>query len=179
MSIVWKFLTGKLIGAKPKRVHKNVSSRQRTADIEALCGMLREYEGLRLEPYADSAGHWTIGYGARWTLGGRQVTERTKPITQETANKMLWKDASKVYDRITKMLRPDATRGARICFSSLAFNVGTARVKKSNALRCYNARNLVTAKREHGEFRKAGGRVLKGLVRRRAAEWALVERDET
>ena len=150
---------------------------RRKADLAALCRLLGEFEGLRLKAYQCSAGVWTIGYGATRTLGKRPVKEGMI-ITEATAQKLLWRDASKAYDRIVKGLRADASAGARVAFASLAFNVGVFAVLKSDALRCYNEGHLHTAKREFAEWRKAGGRVVQGLVNRRRKEWALIERDE-
>ena len=40
--------------------------------------LIKEFEGLRLEPYKCDAGVWTIGYGH--TKG---INQNTKPITKE------------------------------------------------------------------------------------------------
>ena len=161
---------------------KPVTASQRQLNIEQLCGLLRGFEGLRLEPYKCPAGVWTIGYGATRTLGRRPVTALTKPITQTTAEQMLWKSASRFYDAMEKALRADASDGAKVAFASLAFNMGVAAIKNSDALRAYNAGHLHTCKREflewRGEWRGKGKSrkfvVLPGLVNRRAVEWKLI-----
>ena len=147
---------------------------RREAELEALCKVLMEFEGLRLKPYLCSGGKWTIGYGATYTLGNRPVTAKTKPMTETAAYRLLQRDAAKRYDRIVKALRPDATSGARIAFSSLAFNMGAGRIIKSDAMEEYNNRRIHEAGVEFKEWRKAGGKIMPGLERRRKKEWALV-----
>ena len=163
--------------ARVAPVAQNVGP-DRDEDLAALCRLLGEYEGLRLKPYQDSVGVWTIGYGAIYTQGNRRVTANTKPITEATAQRMLRRDAAKRYDRIVKKLRPNASQGARLAFSSLAFNMGAGRIIKSEAMRFYNAGHMATAEMHYKQWRKAGGRILQGLVNRRAKEWALIARDE-
>ena len=58
-------------------------------------------------------------------------------------------------------------------FVDLTFNIGCARFLLSTALRCHKAGDDACAVRGIGMWKKAGGRVLPGLARRRAAEIAL------
>ena len=57
--------------------------------------------------------------------------------------------------------------------TSLAFNIGTARFCDSTAARRFKAGDAAGGCRAMAAFVYAGGRKLKGLVRRRAAEVAL------
>lgn len=148
------------------------------SDLEVLCDILRRFEGLRLKPYLCSGGKWTIGYGSTRTLGERSVSERTRPITEDMAERLLKRDAKKFYLRMQAALRDDASSGAKIAFSSLAYNVGTSKVLNSRALLEYNAGRLKGAEGEFKEFRLAKGRILTGLVKRRGAEWELVRQSE-
>ena len=178
MSPVWALLqrVADKYGSKPSRLPD--LDAQRTADIALLCAMLKSFEGLRLSAYKDD-GHGipTIGYGATRTLGNRPVKMGDR-ITVEKAEKLLVRDAGVAYDSAVKMLREDASRGARCAFSSLVFNIGARKVRRSEALRKYNAGWLNSAKKEYYEFRLANGKVLPGLVKRRRKEWELVEGDE-
>jgi lysozyme len=56
---------------------------------------------------------------------------------------------------------------------SFAFNVGLGALKSSTLLARLNARNYSEAAAQLDRWNKASGRVLAGLVRRRAAEKAL------
>lgn len=60
--------------------------------------------------------------------------------------------------------------GAKIAFVSWAYNVGSGAACRSTLVRKANAGDLAGACRELPRWNKAGGRILRGLVRRRAAE---------
>ena len=145
--------------------------------MKPCAGLLREFEGLRLQAYKCSGGRWTYGYGATRTLGKRAV-QQGSVITKETAEKLLLRDAEAVYKQVEKFLRPDASHSAKVAFSSLAYNMGWPRIAKSKAVRFYNAGHLATAEKHFKQWRKAGGKVSKGLERRRAAEWKFISRIE-
>lgn len=147
-------------------------------NLECLCDVLREFEGLRLKPYLCSGGKWTYGYGSTYTLGKRRVTATTAPISKATAERLLLRDAEKFYNRMCKALRADASDGAKVAFASLAYNMGAARILNSDALEAYNTGNLRQAEKEFKEWRLAKGKILPGLVRRRATEWNLVKQSE-
>jgi lysozyme len=56
---------------------------------------------------------------------------------------------------------------------SFTFNVGEGNLRRSTLLRKLNAGDIVGACNELPRWNKAGGRVLPGLVKRRAEERAL------
>jgi lysozyme len=58
---------------------------------------------------------------------------------------------------------------------SFAYNCGIGNLKSSTLLRKVNKGDFAGAAREFGKWNKAGGRVLTGLTRRRAAEATLFE----
>jgi lysozyme len=58
---------------------------------------------------------------------------------------------------------------------SFAYNCGIGNLKSSTLLRKVNRGDFAGAAREFGKWNKAGGRVLKGLTRRRAAEATLFQ----
>ena len=56
---------------------------------------------------------------------------------------------------------------------SFTFNLGIGNLRRSTLLRLVNERQFGPAAGEFGKWNKAGGRVLAGLTRRRAAEATL------
>ena len=151
---------------------------RRQHELDVLCELLVEFEGMHLKAYKCPAGVPTISAGCTRTLGNRRV-QMGMEVTEEVAWKMLRRDAEKKYESVRRLLRATSSPGARIAFSSLAFNVGVSRVAKSDALRMYNARLLKSAEKHFKQFRLANGKVLKGLVARRNREWVLIARDES
>ena len=61
----------------------------------------------------------------------------------------------------------DAQHGALV---SLVFNIGSGNFRRSTLLRLLNEGDYEGAADEFPKWRKAGGKVLKGLERRRKAE---------
>lgn len=53
---------------------------------------LKEWEGFSFEPYPDTEGIWTIGYGTT-VLYGDKVTRKTRPILRQEARMHLVVDA--------------------------------------------------------------------------------------
>lgn len=127
--------------------------------------LIKEFEGLRLTAYRCPAGVYTIGYGH--TRG----VKRGMKITEEEASAYLTTDlrnSEKAVERYNSVYHWDQNEYDALV--SFTFNCGAI-----------NLRSLLRNGRRNREqiaaalplYRKAGGKVLKGLERRRAAEKAL------
>ena len=92
-------------------------------------------------------------------------------ITRERADALF-------ADRLAREFEPgvlvNLTREPEQCqfdaFVSLAYNIGVGSFEESSALRKFNEGDLIGAQRAITLWNKAGGRVMKGLQRRREAE---------
>jgi lysozyme len=140
---------------------------QRTIDL------LKQFEGCKLTAYQDVAGVWTIGYGTTASAGVGIEPHEGMTITQEQAEVLLHKTidnfAPAVASRITVPVSSNEF-GACLC---LSYNIGLGAFAKSTVLREINAGNKGKAAEAFKMWNKAGGKVVKGLVNRRAAESAL------
>ncbi|MFT0891020.1 lysozyme [Pseudochelatococcus sp. G4_1912] len=126
---------------------------------------LKQWEGSRLVAYRDPAGIWTIGYGHT----GPDVKPGMQ-ITQAEADRLLRDDLARferAVDQVVKVPLRDNQFGALVSFS---FNVGAAAFDKSTLLKKLNQGNYSTVPGELARWNMAGGKVLAGLVNRRAAE---------
>ena len=133
--------------------------------------LIQKYEGLRLTSYRDAVGVWTIGYG-RAATGGFDVRKGMK-ITKQQAEQFLIEDLQ-IYERGVE--RAIGREIPQLCFDacvSLAYNIGVGAFAKSSVCREIKRRRMQTAATKFGLWVKAGGRTLRGLVRRRAEEAAL------
>jgi len=132
--------------------------------------LVKEFEGFRAETYKCSAGVLTIGYGTTAAAGVGINPKPGMKITKEEAEVYLHagleKFASQIEDAITAPINENEF-GA---FVSLAYNVGPGAFKKSSALRHFNEGDKTKAANAMLMWNKAGGKVLKGLTRRREAE---------
>lgn len=139
---------------------------------EAGLELVKRFEGCRLTAYLCPALVPTIGYGHT----GPDVTEDDvgeKTITQEQANNLLMEDLYLFEMRVRKLLPREATQNQLAALASLAYNVGTMNLRTSTLLRKFNAGDIAGAAEQFPLWNKAGGRVLPGLIARRAAEQAL------
>lgn len=128
--------------------------------------IIEEAEGLRLEAYRCPAGVLTIGYGH---TGDVREGDR---ITKHQAEVILEFDLTKYEQAVTKLAR-GATGPQFSAMVSLAFNIGISALEKSTLLKEFNAGRPLNAAAEFGRWIYAGGKVMPGLVKRRAAERAL------
>ena len=126
---------------------------------------IKRFEGLRLIPYKDSVGVWTVGYGHT----GRDVDGRK--ITVVKANELLEADVLKVDRQLEALNLPALTQNQYDALVDFVFNLGIGNLKSSTLLKRIYARNPAMLIQK--EFRKwvyAGKKVLPGLVRRREYE---------
>ena len=127
--------------------------------------LIKQFEGLRLTAYRCPAGKWTIGYGH--TKG----VKKGMYISEADATHFLIQDVQRVeptinsYDGIYHW-----TQNEFDALASFAFNCGTGNLKK---LLKYGQRTKSQIANAILLYNKAGGRVLRGLVRRRYAERVL------
>jgi lysozyme len=136
-------------------------------------GLIKEFEGFRAKAYKDTVGVWTIGYGTTAAAGVGIDPRPGMEITEAEAEWYLQKAVAKFADRIEPKIKRGINDNQFGAFVSLAYNIGPGAFLKSSALRHFNAGDTDRAANAILLFNKAGGKVLKGLVRRREAERAL------
>lgn len=129
--------------------------------------LLKQCEGCKLTAYKCPAGIWTIGYGSTGSHVKRGLT-----ITQDQAEGLLRSDLRRFEDAVATMA-PGSTDNQFSALVSFAFNVGIDALKKSTLLKLHKAGDYEGAAEQFPRWNKAGGKVLPGLVKRRAAEAAL------
>ena len=127
--------------------------------------LIKQFEGVRLTAYKCPAGVYTIGYGH--TRG----VQRGMKITEEEASAYLTADlrnSEKAVERYDSIYHWNQNEFDALV--SFTFNCGSANLR---ALLRNGRRNRSQIAETLPLYRKAGGKVLKGLERRRAAEKAL------
>lgn len=141
---------------------------------------VKRLEGLRLEAYPDPGSRdgtpWTIGYGH--TSDGFMKVERGMRITLDQAEKALEFDLNETgaaIEQLVKVPLNDNQFGALVSF---AFNVGVGAFRKSTLLRKLNAGDYGAVPQEMARWVKNDGKVMNGLVTRRASEAGLWARGD-
>lgn len=128
---------------------------------------IKTFEGCKLTAYLCPAGVWTIGWGR--TTGVR----RGQRITQAQADRWLEEEYDHFGLQVLSSVRVALTDNELGALVSFAYNVGIGAFRSSTLLRLLNAGDYRGASRQFARWNRAGGRVLRGLTRRRAAEAAL------
>ena len=126
--------------------------------------LIRTSEGLRLNAYRCPAGVWTIGYGH---TGDVKKGDR---ITEHQANVVLNLDLEHSEGRVAYWVKAPITDNQFAALVSFTFNLGEGALARSSLLKKVNAGADTAAAAEFLKWVYATGRVLPGLVRRRAAE---------
>ena len=129
------------------------------------------YEGKVNRTYVDPVGALTSCYG--------HTGPELKPgqtFTDEQCLAQLEADLTK-HAIALDCVRTPLTDGQKAAFLSFAFNVGNGAFCSSTLVRKANTGDMPGACAELSKWVYAGGKQLPGLVKRRAAERALCERD--
>lgn len=131
---------------------------------DAGINLIKSFEGLRLKAYKPVSTEkcYTIGYGHY----GKDVTQ-DMTITQEYADALLRLDLGK-FEYAVNSLNRNWTQNQFDALVSFTFNCGVV-----NLIRLVTNRTNAQIAQKIILYNKAGGKVLKGLVRRRAAEQEL------
>ena len=120
-------------------------------------------------PYLCPAGYWTIGYG-------HLCAPEQPPITEEMGEAYLAADLQIALLATLKYCpvlasEPEGRLAAIVDFT---FNLGAGRLQSSTLRRKINQRDWGSSASELGRWVRGGGRILNGLVARRAAEQQLL-----
>lgn len=144
--------------------------------LEVAARLCRHFEGFRARPYICPAGYPTIGYGTVWKPDGTRVTMEHPPISRETADEWLMHELRHNYMAGVLRASPHLIRHPQIlgALTDFAYNLGVPRYRASTLRRRVSEEDWEAAAHELKKWVRGGGRVLPGLVRRRAAEAALL-----
>ena len=143
--------------------------------LDVAAQLCKTFEGFRAAPYLCPAGVATIGYGNTFYEDGTKVTLQDKHITQVEAELMLVRSLSTQYLPAVLKASPTLINNPNALGAILSFtyNLGVSRYRASTLRKRLDAADWDGAKIEIVKWTRAGGRVLKGLVKRREAERAL------
>ena len=132
--------------------------------------IIRKFEGLKLTAYLCPANVWTVGYGSTFYENGSKVQQGDK-ITLDRADKLLLEMVKRFEISVKGLVKSSINDNQLGALTSFAFNVGVGAFSKSVLLKKINANpNDPTIRNEFMRWRKAGGKVVKGLVTRREVE---------
>lgn len=134
--------------------------------------LLKGFEGCELTAYQDSVGVWTIGYGWTQPVNGKPVS-KGMTISQDTADSLLCSGVVQYEKGVTGLVKVAVNQNQFDALVDFAYNLGVKALEGSTLLKKLNAGDYAGAADEFPKWNKAGGKVLNGLVKRRAAERSL------
>ena len=135
--------------------------------------LIMEYEGCHRKAYKCPAGIWTIGWGATRDFKGNKIVPGTV-WTQEQCDDKLRIDLTAYANEVSKAIgNTPTTQGQFDALVSFHYNTGA--IFRATLTKKHNNSDYTGAAREFGRWNKGGGRVLRGLTRRRASERKLYE----
>lgn len=129
--------------------------------------IIMEYEGLRLSPYQDSRGVWTIGYGH--TKG---VTAMSPDVTERQAYDLLMDDVCDACTTVINFTNGKLNNNQFSALVSLIFNEGAAPLKGTLGAKLAQD-DYAAAAAQFDVWVYCGKEILPGLVKRRAEEKSL------
>ena len=118
----------------------------------------------RYEAYKCPADVWTIYAGITEGVYEGMI------VTESQGMAMFREEIAKFEEAVASLVTVEINTNQRDALISFAYNVGSGALAKSTLLKKVNKSDFDGAAREFAKWNKGGGRVLPGLVRRRAAE---------
>ncbi|ELT3493446.1 lysozyme [Citrobacter freundii] len=134
--------------------------------------LLKSFEGCELTAYQDAVGVWTIGYGWTQPVNGVPVG-KGMTITQATADSLLSSGVVQYEKGVTGLVKVAVNQNQFDALVDFAYNLGVNALAGSTLLKKLNSGDFAGTADEFPKWNKAGGKVLNGLVKRRAAERSL------
>ena len=112
----------------------------------------------------------TIGWGSTRGFDGKPIKLGTV-WTQEQCDRKKAEDMADFERQVRAILgNAPTTQGQFDALVSFAYNLGSDDLRGSTLMRMHKAGNYAGAQKQFARWNRAGGQVLRGLTRRRAAE---------
>lgn len=134
--------------------------------------LITSFENLELKAYLCPAGVWTIGFGTTVYPDATKV-KKGDTCTAEQAKAYFAYDLKRFENVVNNGLTVLVNQNQFDALISLTYNIGETAFKKSTLLKLLNANKFTEASDQFTVWNKGNGKVLNGLVRRRAAERVL------
>lgn len=149
-----------------------------------LIEMLKHHEGVRYRPYRCSANIWTVGVGhvidpahIRVPFSKRKNLDIPKgwnrKLSEGEVNELLQKDLARFERGVLRLCPVIPNQYMFDSLVSFSFNLGLGNLQASTLRRKHNRSDYIGAGSEFPKWCRAGGKVIRGLVKRRNDEMNL------
>lgn len=138
--------------------------------------LIKRYEGYKTTPYRCPAGLYTVGYGHVIGNGLQLPDEWNRTFSLGEIDELLRTDLARFERGVLHYCTVYLTQSQFDSLVSFSFNLGLGVLQRSTLRQKLNRGDYDGASKEFLKYTRAGGKVLKGLVRRRQAEYNLFNR---
>ena len=142
--------------------------------------LIKYFEGVRARPYRCPAGYWTVGVGHLITRNAELPDSWNRELDSDKINALLKKDLEKFENGVLRLLHPkQPTQSEFDALVSFSFNLGLGCFQRSSVRSAFKRGDKKRAGEVLLKYCYAGGRKLKGLIRRRLAEHTMLMTKES
>ncbi len=131
--------------------------------------LIKQFEALRLEPYQDIAGNWTIGFGHLIAPDENLMRQ----ISRAKAEQLFAVDIAEAEACLRDAVKVPIKQNQFDALASFTFNLGCGNFRSSTMLRLLNGERYYEAGDQLTRWNKSGGQADAGLTRRRETEKSL------
>ncbi|TNF21856.1 MAG: lysozyme [Rhodobacteraceae bacterium] len=132
---------------------------------------LERHEGVVLKAYRDPVGIWTIGAGLT-KASGVVVPKAGMQITRSEASRLLSLAFGRNYEPAVERAMPKASQHE--FDGGVSFHWNTGAIKRASWVKAWRSGDWARVLSGLRAWRKGGGKVLPGLVRRREEEFRVI-----
>jgi len=137
--------------------------------------LVKHFEGIHKKPYICPAGYWTVGVGHLISRNAKLPIEWARSLSPGEIDELLRADLQRFELGVLRMLCPvQPTQSEFDALVSFSFNLGLGCFQRSTVRSAFKRGDKKRAGEVLLRYCRAGGRKLKGLIRRRLAEHVLL-----
>eukprot|EP01107_Rhizomastix_libera_P005567 TRINITY_DN1911_c0_g1_i1.p1 TRINITY_DN1911_c0_g1~~TRINITY_DN1911_c0_g1_i1.p1 ORF type:complete len:168 (-),score=32.74 TRINITY_DN1911_c0_g1_i1:97-600(-) len=135
---------------------------------------IASYEPYKAYFSVAPGGHRVIGYGHDCTVSGCNAVHA--PLSRSQALAILKDDTAKHVACVNDAIKKQISQSQFDALVSFSFSLGCAQFKASPVPAAVNAGNVDLAKKAMNQYVTSSGKTIPGVVRRRAAEVAMLSK---
>jgi lysozyme len=135
--------------------------------------LIKRFEGVRNRPYRCSAGLYTVGVGHLIGDGKSLPKDWNRVFSEEEINALLIRDLNRFERGVRMYIKVPLRQSEFDALCSFSFNLGLGTLQRSTLRQKINRNDKEGAAKEILRYCRAGGKIIKGLQRRREAEYKM------
>ena len=135
--------------------------------------LIKRFEGCKLKPYLCPAKKWTVGYGHVLGNGVTLAEADNRTFTKEEVDALLRSDLRRFERGVLRYCTVYLSQFEFDTLVSFSYNLGLGTLQRSTLRQKILRQDGEAASKELLKYDKVGGQAVKGLTRRREAEYRL------